>query len=320
MTTKPTETAANHPESPVDRDVVVVGGGAGGLSAAVFTARYGLDTLVVARGRSAIHQCAHLENYLGFPGGVTPERFVALGRTQVEGEGGEVVEDRVVRVAPASAAGDGASDPVDAAGGAEPARFRVETEDGLTLGATYVVAASAYDGEFLDAFADDLDRDEETGFLATEAGRTPVDGLYGVGWLTDETVHQAVVNAGHGGRVGVALARDDLRERYWDAVADRYVDWVVEEGRYGGDGWEEHVDEWFESEMLDGVDVDPETARRARDDLAAEFLDRQLSSDEKRRRDRLGQRRLLEALDDEVVRNYAAELDGEDGTVSVNEG
>jgi len=89
---------AADPGLPVDHDVLVVGGGAAGLSAATFLARYGFDTLVLARGTSAIGQCAHLENYLGFPAGITPERFLTLGRTQVEHEGGTVREELVERV------------------------------------------------------------------------------------------------------------------------------------------------------------------------------------------------------------------------------
>jgi len=44
----------------------------------VFTARYGLDTVVFDRGRSSVTQCAHLENYLGFPGGIDIETLYDL--------------------------------------------------------------------------------------------------------------------------------------------------------------------------------------------------------------------------------------------------
>jgi len=57
-----------------DHDVVVVGGGPAGCAAGVFTARYGLDTMIFDRGRSSIQRCAYLENYLGFPRGSTSKR------------------------------------------------------------------------------------------------------------------------------------------------------------------------------------------------------------------------------------------------------
>lgn len=57
----------------IDHDVVVAGGGTTGLPAAIFLTRYGLDTRVLASGKSAITQCARLENYLGFPGRLRTE-------------------------------------------------------------------------------------------------------------------------------------------------------------------------------------------------------------------------------------------------------
>jgi len=293
MTTKPITTAAGDADSPIDWDAVVVGGGAAGLSAAVFLARYGLQTLVLARGRSAIHQCAHLENYLCFPGGISPERFLALGRAHAEHEGATVVEDRVERVEPVAEG------------------FSVETQDERALLTQYLVAASAYDGEYLEAFEGALSRTAE-GFLDSDGGRTAVDGLYASGWLADGTVHQAIVNAGDGARAALALTRDDMSERYWPAVGERYVDWVVDDGRYGGEGWDEHVDEWFDREMLpSSLDLDADRVRRAREDLKREFLDRGIDETERARRDRDGQLALLEQLDDDVVREYTRTLEGE---------
>ena len=295
MTTLPTETPADDSDTPVDWDAVVVGGGAAGLSAAVFLARYGLETLVLARGKSAIHQCAHLENYLGFPGGVSPERFVALGRSQAEHEGATVEEDLVEVVRP------------------HDHGFAVGTQDGRDLVAQYVLVASAYDGEYLESFEGDLTADGEHGFLATEAGRTSVDGLYAAGWLTQDTVHQAVVNAGDGARAAVTLARDDLTERYWPAIGEIYVDWVVDADRYGGEGWHEHFDDWFDREIRPGApDLDEETLRDVREDLKAAFLDRSVDESGRQQRERRGQRLVLEQLDDDVVREYVRSLDDAD--------
>jgi glycine/D-amino acid oxidase-like deaminating enzyme len=293
MTTLPEETRARDPDSPLDRDVVVVGGGAAGLSAAVFLARYGLETLVLARGKSAIHQCAHLENYLGFPGGVSPERFVALGRAQAEHEGAAVESDLVELVE------------------RRDAGFAVETQDGREVLTQYVLVASAYDGDYLAPLEDDLDTGDEHGFLAADEGRTPVDGLYAAGWFTQETVHQAVVNAGDGARAAVALARDDLTDRYWAEIGEIYVDWVVDDDRYGGDDWHESVDGWFDREIAPGApdDLDADDLDAVRAEVKAAFLDRGLTEEERERRDREGQRLLLDQLDEAVVREYVSELD-----------
>jgi glycine/D-amino acid oxidase-like deaminating enzyme len=294
VTIAPEEFPSADPDSPVDRDALVVGAGAAGLSAAVFLARYGLDTLVLGRGKSAIHQCAHVENYLGFPGGVSPGRFLALGRNHAEREGATVESDLVERV-----------------GGADPG-FRVETADGRDLRAEYVLVASAYDGEFLEPLEDHLETDDEDGFVATDAGRTSVDGLYAAGWITDDTVHQAVVNAGHGARAAIALARDDLTDRYWPAIGEIYVDWVVDDDRYGGEGWHEDVDDWFDREILPGApDLGEQEVAEIRRELKEAYLDRGITEDERQRRERDGQRRLLAEMDDDVVLEYARTLDGD---------
>lgn len=64
-------------------EVLIVGGGPAGLSAALYLARY--DRRVVlfdaGHGRSTWHQINH--NYLGFPGGVPARQLRALGRRQL---------------------------------------------------------------------------------------------------------------------------------------------------------------------------------------------------------------------------------------------
>jgi hypothetical protein len=307
MSTLPDETPATESDGRPDWDVVVAGGGTAGLSAAVFLARYGLETLVLARGKSAIHQCAHLENYLGFPGGISPDRFLTLGRVQAEHEGATVDDDLIESVEPHD---DG---------------FVVSTQEGREVVATYVLAASAYDGDYLSAFADELgaadaddsddtdDSDADHDFLETDAGRTPVEGLYAAGWLTDDTVHQAVVNAGDGARAALSLIRDELTDRYWAEIGGIYVDWVVDADRYGGEEWHENVDGWFDREIAPGApdEMDDETLAEVRNELKTAFLDRGITADERDRREREGQRRLLDAIDDDVIREYAAGIDAD---------
>ncbi|MBF2075919.1 MAG: NAD(P)/FAD-dependent oxidoreductase [Synechococcales cyanobacterium C42_A2020_086] len=48
-------------------DAIIVGGGAGGLSAAIYLQRYGLSCLVVEKGRGRSFWMQELRNYLGLP-------------------------------------------------------------------------------------------------------------------------------------------------------------------------------------------------------------------------------------------------------------
>ena len=48
-------------------DVIIVGGGAGGLSAAIYLQRYRLSCLVIEKGRGRSFWMQELRNYLGLP-------------------------------------------------------------------------------------------------------------------------------------------------------------------------------------------------------------------------------------------------------------
>src|SRR5260370_5363470 len=70
----------------VVHDVVICGAGPGGLAAAVYGASEGLDVLVVetnAPGGQAASS-SKIENYLGFPTGVSGQALAARALTQAE--------------------------------------------------------------------------------------------------------------------------------------------------------------------------------------------------------------------------------------------
>jgi thioredoxin reductase len=75
-------------------DVVVVGGGAAGLSGAVALSRARRSVLVVDAGEPRNAPAGHVHNYLGREGS-TPADLLAAGRAEVEGYGGEVVSGTV---------------------------------------------------------------------------------------------------------------------------------------------------------------------------------------------------------------------------------
>ena len=77
-------------------DVVVVGGGPAGLAAAVYAASEGLRTVLVERTATGgqAGQSSRIENYLGFPDGISGSQLAERARRQAEKFGAEVVSAR----------------------------------------------------------------------------------------------------------------------------------------------------------------------------------------------------------------------------------
>jgi thioredoxin reductase len=185
----------------VPTDVLIVGGGVAGQSAGIFTARHGMDTLIVDTGESILRRNAHIENFPGFPAGVNPRQLLDLMGEQADRAGCERHDGRVTLVEQAD---DG---------------FAVETESGDRFRTEYVVAATKNTVDYLDEIDGVGLIDRGKTFVDTdEQGRTGVDGLYAAGRLAEKP-HQAVVCAGHGAEVAVALLEDDDRPFYHDWVA-----------------------------------------------------------------------------------------------------
>ena len=85
-------------------DVVVVGGGPTGLAAAVYGASEGLRTLLVEREATGgqAGTSSRIENYLGFPSGVSGDDLAARAREQAIRLGAEIVVTRSIeRLVPA---------------------------------------------------------------------------------------------------------------------------------------------------------------------------------------------------------------------------
>jgi thioredoxin reductase len=103
-----------------DYDVVVVGGGAAGLSAALVLARARRTVAVVDAGGPRNAPAAHMHGFLS-RNGMPPHDLLAAGRSEVAGYGGHLLDDTVVDVEPG---------------------FRVRLADGSQLRARRVLVAT----------------------------------------------------------------------------------------------------------------------------------------------------------------------------------
>jgi len=109
------------------RDVVIVGAGPAGLAAAVYAASEGLDALVVEASSPGGQAGAssRIENYLGFPAGISGQDLTTLAYAQARKFGAEVL---IARGATALTC--------------ERKPYRVETGDGATVPARTVIIAT----------------------------------------------------------------------------------------------------------------------------------------------------------------------------------
>jgi len=78
-----------------EHDVVVLGGGAAGLSAALVLSRARRNVLVVDAGEPRNAPASHMQGFLSRDG-LPPSELLALGRAEVEGYGGRLLPGRAV--------------------------------------------------------------------------------------------------------------------------------------------------------------------------------------------------------------------------------
>jgi len=85
-------------DDPRTREVIVIGGGIAGLSAAIYLGRAQRDTLVIDSGHSMAKWEPVVENYLGFPKGVGGKKLLKNGRKQAERHDVKFAADEVQKI------------------------------------------------------------------------------------------------------------------------------------------------------------------------------------------------------------------------------
>ena len=127
------------PKSEQHHDVVIIGGGPAGLTAGIYAGRGQLDTVIIEKGLPGgqIAQTDEVENYAGFPEGITGPELSQRMVQQAEKFGASIVMDEVTAVERVAAGGfvvraydaDYHARAVIVATGANPRRLGVPGED-----------------------------------------------------------------------------------------------------------------------------------------------------------------------------------------------
>ncbi|MFI6317418.1 NAD(P)/FAD-dependent oxidoreductase [Nonomuraea sp. NPDC050556] len=81
----------------MEHDVIIVGGGAAGLNAALVLTRARRNVLVIDSGTPRNRFAGHLHGFLSRDG-LPPHELLAIGRKEVEGYGGQFAQGEVTRV------------------------------------------------------------------------------------------------------------------------------------------------------------------------------------------------------------------------------
>lgn len=79
-------------------DVIILGNGPAGISAASYTTRAGLDTLVIGRDGGALMKAEKIENYYGFSAPISGKQLLKEGLEQAARLGAKIITDEVVGI------------------------------------------------------------------------------------------------------------------------------------------------------------------------------------------------------------------------------
>lgn len=80
------------------KDVIIIGSGPAGISAALYTSRAGLSTTVIGLDNSSLEKAHLIENYFGLPQPVSGHDLVETGIKQAQNLGVEIIKDEVLDV------------------------------------------------------------------------------------------------------------------------------------------------------------------------------------------------------------------------------
>ena len=80
------------------KDVIIIGAGPAGVSAALYTARAGLKTMVLSMGNGALNKAEAIQNYYGFATPVTGQALAEAGIQGAKNVGVDFIKEEVVGI------------------------------------------------------------------------------------------------------------------------------------------------------------------------------------------------------------------------------
>jgi thioredoxin reductase len=174
-------------------DVIIVGDGPAGLSAALFLAKNGQHVIVFGTNETPMHY-AKLYNYLGIPE-ITGSEFQRIAHEQVQNFGAAIKDQRVTGVTKTATG------------------FGVTTENGEQYEGKYLVIAEGKGLKLAEGLG--LSMTEE-GVMVDRQGRTSVDKLYVVGRSARKQRSQAIISAGAGATAALDILATERGKDFVD--------------------------------------------------------------------------------------------------------
>ena len=79
-------------------DVIVIGSGPAGITAAIYSKRRNLSILVISKGNGTLQKAEKIDNYYGFENGISGKELYENGIKQAKNLGIDFIEDEVINI------------------------------------------------------------------------------------------------------------------------------------------------------------------------------------------------------------------------------
>ncbi|MBD8068533.1 FAD-dependent oxidoreductase [Bacillus sp. PS06] len=179
-------------------DVIIIGAGPAGASAAIFTAKSGKKTLLVDHDKSMTKR-AWIENHYGLTEVSGPD-LIHTGKSQATRLGAELIEEQATNITKTDSG------------------FQVEVGSN-TYEAKHIIIATGVGLDLAEkagiATKPGTEPRIKTVIDADSEGKTSVHGIWAAGTVAGVSVH-TIITSGHGAHVAINVISEMNGERYVD--------------------------------------------------------------------------------------------------------